>query len=209
VYNFTNQNMAVPIPPILRPVLLDAGPSISFTTTPDTGVGDASLAFQDGGYSISGLPGVKSFKGTYAFAGSGGPDIGAFSAQVTLPGGGSSYMSSTVNNVTSVTRSQGLAVVWTPPANPDPDLLFIRISGFSFVVNAPFGSQFICNVPLGAGRFTIPPAVLLALPSQPSGAMPQAQLEIDLIITKQFTAPGVDVGTINWVTPSIEQFSYQ
>jgi uncharacterized protein (TIGR03437 family) len=209
VFNFTNQNMAVPNPPALRPVLLDAGPSISFTATSDTGVGNASLPFQDGGYSISGLPGVKSFKGTYSFAGSGGPDIGAFSAQVTLPGGGSSYISSTLNNVTSVTRSQGLTVIWTPPGNPDSDLLFIQISGFSFVLNAPFGAQFLCNVPLAAGRFTIPPAVLLALPPQPSGATPQAQLEIDLIITKQFTAPGVDVGTINWVTPSIQQFSYQ
>jgi hypothetical protein len=209
VYNFTNQNMAVPNPPALRPVLLDAGPSISFTTTSETGVGNASLPFQDGGYSISGLPGVKSFRGTYAFAGGGGPDIGSFSAQVTLPGGGMSYNSSTLNNVTSVTRSQGLTVMWTPPGNPDPDLLFIQISGFSFVPNATFGAEFVCNVPLEAGRFTIPPPVLLALPPQPSGAPPQAQLEIDLIITKQFMAPGVDVGTINWVTPSIEQFSYQ
>ena len=120
-----------------------------------------------------------------------------------------SYNSSTLNNVTSVTRSQGLTVIWTPPGNPDPDLLFIQISGFSFVRDAPFGAQFVCNVPLAAGRFTIPPAVLLALPPQPSGVTPQAQLEIDLIITKPFMAPGVDVGTINWVTPSIEQFSYQ
>jgi len=39
--------------------------------------------------------------------------------------------------------------------------------------------------------------------------MPQAALEIDLIITKQFTAPGVDVGILNWVQSSIEEFSYQ
>jgi hypothetical protein len=209
VFNFTNQNMAVPNLPALRPVLLNAGPSISFTTTSETGVGNASLPFQDGGYSISGLPGVKSFRGTYTFAGSGGPDIGAFSTFVTLPGGGMSYNSSTLNNVTSVIRSQGLTVIWTPPGNSDPDLLFIQISGFSFVRDAPFGAEFVCNVPLAAGRFTIPPAVLLALPPQPAGATPQAQLEIDLVITKQFTAPGVDVGTLTWVTPSPQPFSYQ
>jgi len=207
VYNFINQNMATPNP--IKPILLDAGPSIRLTTTSESAVGNASLPFQDGHYSNSSLPNPNSFKGTYTFAGSGGPDVLAFSASVTLPGGGMSYTSSTLNNVTSVTRSQGLTVTWTPPGNSDPDLLFIQISGFSFVPNFPFGGEFVCNVPLAARRFTIPPAVLLALPPQTSGATPQAQLEIDLIITKRFTAPGVDVGTIDWVMPSIELFSYQ
>jgi uncharacterized protein (TIGR03437 family) len=206
VYNFINQNMAVPNP--IKPILLDAGPSISLTTTSETGVGNASLPFQDGSYSAS-VQSPNSFKGTYTFTGSGGPDVLAFSASVTLPGGGSSYNSSTLNNVTSVSRSQGLTVTWTPPGNSDPDLLSIQISGFSFVPNVPYGAAFACNVPLAARRFTIPPAVLLALPPQPAGAPPQAQLEIDLIITKQFTAPGVDVGILNWVQSSIEQFSYQ
>jgi uncharacterized protein (TIGR03437 family) len=206
VYNFINQNMAVYNP--IKPVFLDAGPSISLTTTSDTGVGNASLPLQDGNYSATvGSP--NSFKGTYTFTGSGGPDVLGFSASVSLPGGGKSYTSSTLNNVTSVTRAQGLTVVWTPPGNSDPDLLFIQISGFSFVPNVSYGADFVCNVPLAAGRFTIPPAVLLALPPQPAGANPQAQLEIDLVITKQFSAPGVDVGILNWVQSSTEQFSYQ
>lgn len=121
-----------------------------------------------------------------------------------------SYTTSTLNNVTSVTRSQGLTVTWTPPGNPDSDLIFIQISGYAFVPNAPYGAEFVCNVPLAARRFTIPPAVLLALPPQPSGpAAGQSFLEVDLIITKPFTAPGADVGTITWVGPSIEPFNYQ
>jgi hypothetical protein len=206
VYNFVNQNMAVYNP--IKPAFLDAGPSISLTTTSDTGVGNASLPLQDGNYSAT-VASPNSFKGTYTFTGSGGPDVLGFSASVSLPGGGKSYSSSTLNNVTSVTRAQGLTVIWTPPGNSDPDLLFMQISGYSFVPNIPYGAQFVCNVPLVAGRFTIPPAVLLALPPQPAGAPPQAQLEIDLIITKQFTAPGVDVGILNWVQSSTEQFSYQ
>jgi len=126
VYNFTNLNMATPNP--IKPILLDAGPSISLTTTSDTGVGNASLPFQDGSYSAS-VPSPNSFKGTYTFTGSGGPDVLGFSASVSLPGGGKSYTSSTLNNVTSVTRAQGLTVIWTPPGNSDPDLLFIQISG--------------------------------------------------------------------------------
>jgi uncharacterized protein (TIGR03437 family) len=208
VSNFINANMAVPNP--IKPVFLDAGPSISLAATSDSAVGNAAMTFQNGGYSISGLPQPGSFKGTYTFTGSGGPDIGALSAQVTLPGGGSSYTSSTLNNVSSVTRSQGLTVIWTPPRNPDPDLIFIQISGYAFVPNAPYGAEFACNVPLAAGQFAIPPAVLLALPSQAGvAAPPQAFLEVDLVITKQFTAPGVDTGLLNWVWPSVQPFSYQ
>jgi hypothetical protein len=208
VLNFTNQNMAVPNPPAFRPVLLDAGPSISLATTSESSVGNTSMPFQDGDYSAPSLPAANSFKGTYTFTGSGGADIGAFSAQLTLPGGGSSYTTSTLNNVTSVTRSKGLTVTWTQPKNSDTDLMFIQISGYGFTPN-PYGAQFVCNVPLAAGRFTIPPAVLLALPPQESSASPRGELEIDLIITKPFTAPGADVGTFNWVWPNPFTFSYQ
>jgi hypothetical protein len=209
VFNFTNQNMAVPNPLAFRPVPLDAGPSISLTTTSESSVGNASMPFQDGGYSAPSLPAANSFKGTYTFTGTGGPDIGMFSTQLTLPGGGSSYTTSTLNNVTSVTRSQGLTVTWTLPKNSDADLMFIQISGYAFAPNFPYGADFVCNVPLAAGRFTIPPAVLLALPPQGGSATPLGELEIDLIITKQFTAPGVDVGTFNWVWPNPVTFSYQ
>jgi hypothetical protein len=65
------------------------------------------------------------------------------------------------------------------------------------------------NVPLAARQFTIPPAVLLALPPQPAGPPLQSFLEIDLIVTKQFAAPGMDFGVLNFVWPSTEPFSYQ
>ena len=120
-----------------------------------------------------------------------------------------SFTTSTLINVTSVSRSQGLTVVWTPPGNSDPDLLYIQISGYAFAPNFPYGAEFACNVPLSARRFTIPPAVLLALPPQTGGPAGQSFLEVDLVITKQFTAPGVDIGTLNWVWPSPEPFSYQ
>jgi len=206
VLNFTNFNMAVPNP--IKPVFLDAGPSIRLTTPSDLGIGNLSLPFEDGGYSISNLMPTGSFKGTYTFTGSGGPDIGPFSAQVTWPGGGGGFNFSTSNNTTSVTRSQGLTVTWPQPGNTDPDEI-IQISGFSYAPNMPFGAEFFCNVPLEAGRFTIPPTVLLALPPQPAGSMPQAVLEVDLTINKSFTAPGVDVGTISFFFTNIEEFSYQ
>ena len=202
VFNYRNVNMGLGNP--IQPAPLDAGPSIS-VTTPSA---NTSLPFQDGAYSISGLPTGGHFRGTYSFTGSGGPDVGAFSAQITFPGGGSSFSSSTPNNSTSVTRSQGLTITWTQPGSVDPDE-FIQISGFAFVPNGPIGAEFVCNVPLAPGQFTIPPAVLLALPSQASLAIPQAQLEVDLVINNAFTAPGVDQGTITLVLANPQPFSYQ
>jgi uncharacterized protein (TIGR03437 family) len=206
VFNFRNVNMGLGNP--IQPDPLNAGPSIRLTAPSGTGIGSVSLPFQDGGYSISDLMPTGSFQGTYTFTGSGGPDIGAFSAQVTWPGGGGGFKFSTPNNAVSVTRSNGLTVTWNQPSSTDPDES-IQISGFAFVPNVPFGAEFVCDVPLAAGRFTIPPAVLLALPSQAGSAMPQAQLEVDLVINKTFTAPGADQGFIDFVFTNVEPFSYQ
>jgi uncharacterized protein (TIGR03437 family) len=202
VFNYRNVNMGLGNP--IQGVPLDAGPAISLTT-PN---GNASLPFQDGAYSIAGLPPGSSAKGSYTFTGSGGADIGTFSAQVTFIGGGSSFSWSAPNKATSVIRSQGLTLTWTQPGNSDP-AESIQINGFAFVPNAPFGAEFVCNVSLAAGRFTIPPAVLLALPSQAGLPMPQAQLEVDLVIYKSFTAPGSDQGTMVWVFGNPQPFSYQ
>ena len=202
VYNFRNVGMGLGDP--IQPNLLDAGPSISVTTPS----GNSSLPSQDGDYSSSSLPTGNSAKGTYTFTGSGGADIGAFTASVTFPGGGSSFNSSTPGNPGSVTRSQGMTVTWTQPGMNDP-AESIQISGFAYVPNAPLGAEFVCNVPLARGQFTIRPTVLLALPSQAGLATPQAQLEGDLVISSTFAAPGVDVGTFTWFLGGAQPFSYQ
>jgi uncharacterized protein (TIGR03437 family) len=202
VYNYRNVHMGLGEP--IQPVPLDAGPSIEVTTP----AGSTSVPFENGVYSASNLPSGSHFKGTYSFTGSGGPDIGAFSASITFPGGGSSFNVSTPNNAGSVIRSEGLTVAWTQPGNTDPDES-IQISGFAFVPNEPIGAEFVCNAPLAWGQFFIPPAVLLALPSQAGSSTPQAALEVDLVINKMFTAPGADVGVISVALAGSQPFSYQ
>lgn len=202
-YQVTGPNQAIANP--IHPVGLDAGSSIRLTTPSGSGFGNQTLPFDNGGYSISGLMANGSLKGTYTFSGSGGADIGAFTAQVTWPGGGSGFAFSTPNNPTGVTRSQGLTVTWTQ-INSGNATQFIEISGLSNVSNAPVGGLFVCNVPISAGRFSIPPEVLLALPPQGSTA---AYLEIDVIIQQDFTAPGADLGGISFVFGSAEPYSYQ
>jgi hypothetical protein len=206
VYNFTGTNMATANP--IKPAHLNAGAAINLTTPSGSGIGTQTLPFANGAYSISGLMNTGSLKGTYTFTGTGGADIGAFTAEVTWPGGGGGFTFSTPGNPTSVTRSQGLTVTWSQPSNTAPGE-FIQLSGFAFVPNAPLGAEFACNVPLAAGRFAIPSAVLLALPSQAGLATPQAQLEVDLIVSTTFTAPGADLGLITFDFESPEPFSYQ
>ena len=215
VLNFTNATFpttGLPTPIVPNPIkatALDAGPSIELTTPSGSGLGNQTLAFQNGSYGIDGLTGMGSLKGTYMFTGTGGADVGAFTAQITWPGGGGGFNFTTPGNAGSVTRANGLTVAWNQPSNTDPDE-FVQVYGFAFAPNLPFGAEYACNVPLSAQQFAIPPAVLLALPSQASlGAMPQAVLEVSLIITKPFSAPGIDVGVIDFANENVVEFSYR
>lgn len=207
VFNYANANMNVPNPAALRPVNLNAGASITLNTPSGSGLGNLSLPFQNGAYVVSNLTSTGSQKGTFTFTGTGGSDIGPFSAQVTWPGGGSGFKySAPVSG--SVLRSQGLTLTWTQPNNSTTGE-FVQIGGYAFVPNMPWGAEFTCNVALGAGRFTIPAAVLLALPQQQGVATPQATLEVDLIVQKTFSTPDVDLGFTRFIVLQVQPFSYQ
>jgi uncharacterized protein (TIGR03437 family) len=198
VFNYRNVAMGLGNP--IQGMPLDAGPSIKLST-PN---GNVSIPFQDGGYSVSNLP-TGSARGTYTFTGSGGPDVGSFSTSITFPGGGSGFAPTFPSNAQ---RYQGLTVSWNPPDNLDPNE-FVQISGFSFVPYGTIGAEFVCNAPLTPPRFTIPPTVLLALPSQTGLTTPQATLEVDLAIVKQFTAPGIDIGIFTWLLGNGQIYAYQ
>lgn len=210
VFNFNGPNQVAPNP--IRPTALDAGPSIRLSTPSDSGIGDVSIPGDNGNYSAMLQP-TGSLKGTYTFSGSGGADIGPFSAQVNWPGGGGKFTFSTNGSATTATRSQGLTVTWSSLSNTDSNE-FVQIAGSSMNAQAtpPVGAAFACNVPLSPGRFTVPSAVLLALPPQASAVNQDisiASLEVDIVISHSFAAPAVDFGTINFIFQNLEPFSYQ
>jgi hypothetical protein len=92
--------------------------------------------------------------GSYTVTGTGGANIGPFSVNFTVPA--FPMLSSPANGAT-VTRSSGLKVNWTggdPSAN-----LQITISSQGNDASAQ------CIVPPGPGSFTIPPYVMLSLPT--------------------------------------------
>ena len=96
--------------------------------------------------------------GSYMFTGSGGADVGAFSnVAVNFS---SPLVWSNSGSVGTVTRTAGVTVTWTG-GSPGT---YAQISGDA-VSTAGFSGQFICNAPVSAGTFTVPSAVLLALPA--------------------------------------------
>jgi len=59
----------------------------------------------------------------------------------------------------TINRASGVTVNWTGGANGT----YAQISGN--VVATAFSASFVCNAPVGAGAFTVPPAILLTLPA--------------------------------------------
>lgn len=206
VYNFNGSAQTVANP--ISPAPLNAGASLAFTPPAGAGFDAATLPLQGGSYAAS-LPRPTSgnLKGTYSLAGTGGADVGPFSAQLTWPGGGS-FTIFAPNNLTSAPRSQDLTVNWTVPGSTVAGE-FVQISGSSAVASGAAGALFYCSAPLAPGQFTIPSAVLLSLPATPAGGSPLSYLSGTLIIPGNFSATGVDLGLSLFASTSSNPFQYQ
>jgi uncharacterized protein (TIGR03437 family) len=127
--------------------------------------------------------------GTYTVTGAGGPDIGSFNASLTLPQ--PAVLSSPQNGPNfSVNRANGLTVTWTGgDANSTVTILVQSAIDQSLNTGATVG----CVVAANAGTFTIPPYVLLRLPSGPFASfefMPYG-------VRSTFTASGIGLGIID------------
>jgi uncharacterized protein (TIGR03437 family) len=122
--------------------------------------------------------------GSYTFTGTGGKDIGPFTASVSSP---SLLNWTNRTSITSVTRAQGLNLTWTGgPANS-----YILIEGAS-LTGSVYGS-FSCAVSASAGQFTVPAYILNALPAG-TGSMSMTN-QVDVT---PFTASGMDIGRANF-----------
>jgi uncharacterized protein (TIGR03437 family) len=135
------------------------------------------LGFQDGLWNP--LTG-----GTYSFTGTGGKDVGAFTASLNLSIQEAFPNLSIGPPITISTTGQ--TVNWTGGSTDK----YITIAGTNG------SASFVCNAPASAGTFTIPPSVLLPL----SGA---GTLSVRIATYPQpVTIPGLDAAYIfAYVTP--------
>jgi uncharacterized protein (TIGR03437 family) len=200
VYTYSGSSGTIPNPVI--PTQLNAGPSIN-VNGPN---GTKSMPFQSGlyfavlggGSGASALPiFIPDSGGTFKFDnGSGGPDVGAFTAQISLA---APLVWSNIDSISTIQRTQGVDVNWTGgDANT-----YAQITGASIQTSPALGGIFICSAPVSAHTFHVPSAVLLALP--PSTVISAGGINISTSSLSvgnytnpiQFNAPGVDLAFVS------------
>ncbi len=192
------------------PTALDAGtkltlngPNASNIALPGTaGVYGATL-YNSGfsGIGASGTPTIA--QGSYTIAGTGGANIGAFSANLTVPGTFTWSNQSSIAN--PVPRNAPLNVTWTGGTSG-----LVAITGMSGTATGGTATNptydatvFVCIAPASAGSFTVPSSVLTQLP-QASSDVTSATTSGALLVVAvpdpsqgSFTAPLVGGGTLD------------
>ena len=142
---------------------------------------------------------IPSSGGAFTFKGSGGADVGSFTATVTLSN--PLFVWTNPGTAATIVKMQGLSVTWTG-GNPGTDIV---ISGTvnSNLIPAGTIAGFTCRAPAQAGQFTVPPYILLGLPAGSGG------VNVQNVVSMPFSANGLDqaqaYGTISYNAPSTYQ----
>jgi uncharacterized protein (TIGR03437 family) len=167
---------------IAAPGGLDAGAQLTMSTPSGNKTLTSSKA---GEYSVflgSGFPESQAPAGTYRVSGSGGKDVGSFSAALNV----STSLRWVNQSATGIVdRSQPLTVTWSGGPNPG----HVVFGGAADTVG---GAYFICIEDGQKGSLTVPQQVLSILPPT-AGQRGYLFLATDPF-ENPFTAPGLDAG---------------
>jgi uncharacterized protein (TIGR03437 family) len=188
----------IPSPPLAANTPLNAG-----TLSVSGPVGNRTLAMQSAGsYYLYFSPGSQPLPGyvtdgtlvtpgTYNIAATAGTDVGAHNASINDP---ATFTWTQFDGITTnVPRSQGLLVSWTGGTAGATVLI-----GGQSQSSPGVGASFYCFADSGAGSFTVPAAILSAMPVPYSLAgVPQGSLYvIQVLFGGHPSIPGIDVSTI-------------
>jgi hypothetical protein len=142
----------------------------------------------------------------YSILAPGGPDVGAFTASVTLPPA-PQWTNST--QIGPLQRSDGASVTWQTDDTTDP----ILIAGASSDAPTNSSALFLCLASAADGQFTVPDYVLSSLPAtQPQRALNVGILYVGALPLQNaasFVASGLDAGFVLPVSGSAKSVSYQ
>jgi len=163
-----------------------------------------------------GIPGLgqgASFltAGSYTYQGTGGSDVGPFTATRNFTDG---IDWTNKNQLGTINRSQGLTVTWNG-GDPSEENIWIFGASFAesnFLSGLPLqsldevsGAAFFCSANAGLGSFTVGPEILSALPvsaviSAPGfGTFSTGSLQVGAFgIPRPFDAPGIDIGFFSY-----------
>jgi len=204
---------------VIQPTYLDAGSAITVTgpngtkqlpKVTSTVNGQTTISYYASlGSSASGQQLYLS-PGSYTLSGPGGPDVGAFSQNLTVP---VSLTWTNKDSVSTITRANGQLVTWT---GGDPNSNVI-IDGSSFVLGTALdgsdtvGAFFSCTAKQTDLQFTIPAVVLLSLPATQTvgGVLFSGALTVDNQITFPVTIPNVDYAFIGFSSSDTKSVNFQ
>jgi uncharacterized protein (TIGR03437 family) len=153
--------------------------------------------------------------GAWTISGSGGVDVGAFKATVTLP---DNLAFTNQGNLANPPRSD-ITIVWTggTVAGGNP---IVTAFGNSTVINVKDpsksrGKSFYCAAPATAGKIVVPAAIMQQLPSSTAGDGETAYAALGITTGgfATFTAPltkgTLDAGSINYGEAIVLAVKYQ
>jgi uncharacterized protein (TIGR03437 family) len=181
VFNRTDIGLNAPVTGFSA---LNAGPTV--TVRGPSGTGTASYDASSGQYSGVLSPTAKFLvPGVHTVSGSGGPDVGAFSASITIP---PDIQVLSPGDASSVTRSAGFPVSWSGGGS---GTVVIQVLS-PLELTATVGKAAYCIAPAAGGSFTVPSYVMLSLFSTDFAGFtvgPYAKVPV--------TASGLNVGTLS------------
>jgi uncharacterized protein (TIGR03437 family) len=178
-----------------------SNPPFSATTPLDAGAGiqvtgpNGNQTIPGNGNRVTLAPGTFLSPGSYTVSGTGGADVGSFTASFTIPSPPALTSPASGPNI-PVIRANGITLTWSGGGSNSA----IEIDGQSATDSTNTnGASFSCYVLASAGTFTVPPSVLLALPAGHNSG-----LDFDpSIYPVTFSATGLGLGfiTSNYDTP--------
>ncbi len=140
--------------------------------------------------------------------GSGGTQVGAFTADLTIPS--SSPMCVNEDALSSIPRTKDITINWTGGTAGG----FVALLGSSADPSTGAGAEFQCLTKAEAGSFVVPAWVLSALP--PSGVDPVTKVPVGFLLfatalpqPARFKASGIDIGYFNWATLEVKNVVFQ
>jgi hypothetical protein len=195
---------------------LDAGAKL--TITGPKGTRDLAMASK-GAYAarlgegivvdIPGFPGLPGSElyldpGDYTITGPGGEDVGAFSAKLTV---GPPVRWTNADSITAVDRSKDLEVLWQ---NGTAQQLVTLMGMAALPSQRPtVAAFFLCTARGDSGKITVPSAILSALPAASEEGAGMLTLSAGPLSPAEFTAPGLDLGLLQFSQAKVRMVSYR